>query len=254
MALSRPVKSVILRSLFFALVLEAMLVAAIEFWPAFKENMGALKLMGTLPVIQDMMQLLTKGGFTAYAVSQHWFKGCNTLGSAAAVLFAMNAIAGEAQRGTLEIFLARPLSRRRQVLERFAAGALALTLPVFATSLTLPWLAERAGESFPLGVALSCSVLQSAFLLVLYAITFFFSAVGRTPIKIAFGMLFFVTFEFAIYMVKTVTQTSIYRLVDIEAMLHVADDGIPLGRTALLVGIAAAFLFAALQAVERRVP
>jgi ABC-type transport system involved in multi-copper enzyme maturation permease subunit len=59
----------------------------------------------------------------AYVTGQHFFKGCNTLGTAAAVLLAVGAVAGEAHRGTLEIWLARPLSRRRILSERWVQGA-----------------------------------------------------------------------------------------------------------------------------------
>ena len=64
--LGRPVKSVLWRSLFFFIVLEAMIVAAVEFWPAFRDNMGALKLMGTLPIMQDMLKLVTKAVLEVY--------------------------------------------------------------------------------------------------------------------------------------------------------------------------------------------
>jgi ABC-type transport system involved in multi-copper enzyme maturation permease subunit len=77
-------------------------------------------------------------------ILQHFFKGCNALGGMVAVIFAMNAVAAEAQRGTLEIWLARPLSRRRLLLERWAAGAIWLSLPVFRP-LTIPFLAEAGG-------------------------------------------------------------------------------------------------------------
>src|SRR5207244_3420014 len=105
-----------------------------------------------------------------YVLVQHFFKGCNAIGTAAAVLFAAPAIAGEAQRGTLEILLARPFSRTRILCERYVAGALALTLPIFLTTPTIPFLAARVHEEAELAPYLWCALHQALFLLALYSL------------------------------------------------------------------------------------
>jgi ABC-type transport system involved in multi-copper enzyme maturation permease subunit len=219
--IERALKSTAWRSLGYFVVLEAMLAVAVLFWPDFERGLPFFKSITSLPLVKDMIGPIEAAGVQGYVIVQHFFKGCNTLGTAAAILFAMGAVAGEVQRGTLEIWLARPLSRRRILLERWIAGAVALSWPVFASSLSTPWLLARVGEHMALEPLVLASAHQTLFLLAIYSATFFFSAVGRNPTAIALGMLFFTTFEFSIYMVKTLSRTSIFRLTDVDAFMRV---------------------------------
>ena len=95
---------------------------------------------------KNLVGLLEVTGVEGYVIAQHFFKGCMVLGIPAAVLFSMGAVAGEVHRGSLEIWLARPLSRNRILVERWVQGALAVVIPVFATSLTIPWLLSFVDE------------------------------------------------------------------------------------------------------------
>jgi len=148
--MSREVKGTLVKASFFFLVLEAMLAAAIYWWPSFAENVGSvMKIVQPVPFLRDAVQTAGQAGLSGYVALQHFFKGCNTLGVAAAILFAMGAIAGEAQRGTLELFLARPVTRKRLVTERFCAGYLALAVPIFVSSLTIPALLTMVDETMP---------------------------------------------------------------------------------------------------------
>ena len=253
--MTRLFTSMFWRAVGYGILLELMLAAAVLFWPNFRDNIGALKLMAPLPVLKEMVDVLAQGGVAAYINGQHFFKGVNTMGAAAAVLFACGAVAGEVHRGTFEIWLARPLSRRRLLAERWLFGALAVCVPVFATSATIPWLCTFVDERMDLGLLMLASVHQSLFLLGIYGATFLWSTCGKDPTKIAFAMLFLVTFEFGLYMVKTVTHYSIFRLTDVEAYVDLwtrrALDPV---ETALLALVALALLGASLVAIERRVP
>jgi len=248
-------RAIVWRSLGFFLVIEAMLVPAILFWPNFRDNLGALRAMAPLPMLKDMIDTLGKGGVAAYVLGQHYFKGCNTLGVAAAILFGMGVVAGEAQRGTLELWLARPLSRRRVLFERWLGGAAALALPVFVSSATIPWLVGYVDEEMEQVRLLWCSGYQTLFLLAVYSLTFVLSSVGRNPVMIAFVMLFFTTFQFAIYLVKTATHWSLFRLSDVPTYLKIyTESRVPAGDTALLAATCLVCLGASLFAFERRVP
>ena len=66
-----------------------------------------------------------------------------------------------------------------------------------------------------------CSIHQSLFLGGIYSLTFMLSAYSSQPLGTAAVMLFAAIFEFAIYMVKTITHYSIFRLVDIEAYVRI---------------------------------
>jgi len=246
----------LLFSLAYLVILEVMLAAALLAWPAFAENIATLRNMAApIPVLGDVFDSVEETGVLGYTLAQHFFKGCNTLGTAAAVLFAAPAVAGEAHRGTLELWLARPFSRTRLLLERYGAGALALIAPVFLSTLTIPYLAERVDELEPYAPYLLCAVHQSVFLLAIYSLTFLCSALGSNPTKISLAILFVTTFEFAIYMIKVWTHWSLFRLSDLQTMIAIADDRrLDWSLAAWLLGASALFLAASLVVFRRRNP
>ena len=242
-------------ALMYALILEALLYPAIRFFPRFEEHFETLRMLAGLSSLQGIMTQIEEGGVVAYVVGQQFFKGCNTLGTAAAILFACGAVAGEVHRGTFELWLARPFSRARILSERFAAGALALVLPVFATSATIPPLCAGVGEDVALDAMMRCAAHQSAFLLAIYALTFLLSTLASNPTRIALGMLFATTFSFAIYMVEVVTDWSIYRWTDIEVFVRIAEEErLPWSRFGALLALTAALWGASIAALRRRVP
>lgn len=224
--MGREFKSILWRSTGFFLVLEMMIAAAIIWWPSFAENMTTIRnLASPIPMLRDMVDTLEEGGISAYVTGQHYFKGCNTLGAAAAVLFAVGAVAGEVHRGTLEIWLARPVSRTRLLTERYLFGLAAVSLPVFLSSATIPLLLEQVDESMAFADLMLCSLHASLFLGGIYSLTFLCSTLGSQPTRIAMAVLFLAIFQFAIYMVKTVTHYSLFRLVDIETFVEITSTG-----------------------------
>ncbi len=251
----RELRTYGMRSLGFFVVLEAMLVAAILYWPSFAENVGSVKsLAAPIPMLAEMVKAIEQVGVSAYVIAQHYFKGCDTLGVAAAVLFAMGAVAGEAQRGTMEIWLARPVTRTRLLTERYVLGLLGVSLPVFASSLTVPWLLTFVDETMAYGDLLRASLHGSLFLGAVYSITFLFSALTSDPVRIAFVMIFLTVFQFALYLVKTLTHYSLLRMADVETFLGIVNkDRLP-GLTAGLAGVCVVCWLGSLWAFRRRVP
>ena len=240
----------------FFIGLELMLAAAIYCWPNFMENIGGIKaLAAPIPMLKSLVEQVDKGGVAGYVVGQHFFKGCSTLGTAAAILFASGAVAGEAHRGTMELWLARPVSRMRLLTERYALGLLAAIVPVFATSLTVPWLLQLVDQTMDWSDLLRCSVHMSAFLAVVYSITFLWSALGSEPLKISFVMLFGSLLTFAIYLVETITNYSLYRIVDIKVFMNIVlRDELDWSYVAPMLVIAAVLYGLSLKAFARRVP
>lgn len=211
----------------FTIVLELMLAAAILYWPSFRDHLGAVKLLSSpLPVLGDIIEQIESLGVAAYVVGQHFFKGCNVLGAAAAALIGSTAVAGEAERGTLEIWLARPVTRLRLAAERYLSGQSIIWIGVFITTLTIPALLAQVDESMRLDRLMLCALHQCLFLGAVYSVTFLLSCASSSPRRISMGVLFFMIFEFGIYMVKTVTHWSLYRLADIEDFHHVIVDGV----------------------------
>ena len=249
-------RQLILYSLCELVILELMLVAAILYWPNFEENVDKLRaLAAPIPSLATVIDDIEDAGVLGYIAGQHFFKGCNTLGTAAAVLFAVGAVAGEAHRGTLEMLLARPYSRLRILSERYVAGLAALVVPIFLSTATIPMLAERIGEVELLRPYLLGAVHESIFLAAIYSLTFFLSTVGSHPTRIAILVLFVTTLEFAIYMIKVVTHASLYRLADIEVFVRIADRGALDARVWVpLVGVSGLLFGASVVAFRRRLP
>ena len=252
---SHETRSALWRGLFLGLVLELMLVPAILYWPSFEQNVGKLRAMTPLPVLKQLVTSLEEGGVFAYVAGQHFFKGANVLGAVAAVLFAMGAVAGEAHRGTLEILLARPVSRRRILTERYVQGALALTLPLLLTTLTIPWLLTFVDEPGGLRPYMLAALHESIFLLAIYSLSFCWSSLGRRPMAIATGMLFLTILQFALYLVERVTHWSAIRLVDIEVLMRIyGQRSLDLAIIGPLLGVSAVAFLVAQIAFARRVP
>jgi ABC-type transport system involved in multi-copper enzyme maturation permease subunit len=225
--MSRSTKGWLFTLLGYTLVLELMLAAAILYWPNFRDNLGAVKLLSKpLPVLGDIIAQVESMGVAAYVVGQHFFKGCNVLGAAAAALIGAAAVAGEAQRGTLEIWLARPVTRLRLASERYLSGQAVIWLGVFLTTLTIPLLLTQVDEIMRLDRLMLCALHQCLFLGAVYSITYLISCASSEPMRISMGVLFFMIFQFGIYMVKTVTHWSVYRLADIEVFHHILVDGV----------------------------
>ena len=240
----------------FFVVLELMLVAAVYFWPTFEENIEAIRNMASaVTMLSQLVGQIDQFGVTGYVVGQHFFKGCGALGTAAAVLFAANAIAGEAHRGTMEMWLARPVSRFRLMSERWAGGALAVVIPVFVSSATTPALMTIVDKSMDMSDLMRCSVHMSAFLLAIYSLTFLWSSYGSDPMRISFAMLFGAILVFALYLVEGLTNYSLYRLVDIEVFMDIVhQDRLDWRMVGPLLGVSAMFFGLSLRGFRTRVP
>jgi ABC-type transport system involved in multi-copper enzyme maturation permease subunit len=239
----------------YCVVLELLLVGAIVFWPDFEENIDAVRSMMPVEFLQNAVDLIGEGGAPVYVLGQHFFKGCNTVGVLAAIVFAMGTIAGEAHRGTLEVWLARPLSRRRLLSERWIAGALAVCAPVFLTTLTIPWLLGMVQEEISLQTLLLAATHQSLFLLALYSVTCLYSAFSSQPVQIAFTMLLLVIAEFAMYIIQKVTHYSLFRLVDFEVLIGIGARGtLDWQICAPLIAVSIVALIATERVFAKRVP
>ncbi len=251
-------KTAFWRGLVLFCVLEAMLVPAVLYWPEFKEVLPLVVKLAPSAVLKQLfggLQLNADGGAAGYVLGQQYFKACNTMGVAAAALFGMGAIAGEAQRGTLEIWLMRPVPRRRLLFERWLAGALSIAVPVFLSSATIPPLGRRIGENFSQLSLAWCSAYQCLFLVALYTLTVFLSTVSSHPVRIAVFVLFGSILQFALYLVQNLTNYSLFRLVDVTRFGRVYSEqrfewafATPL--LVLLVGS----LLGAMIAIRRRTP
>ncbi|MBK7645499.1 MAG: ABC transporter permease subunit [Planctomycetes bacterium] len=239
----------------YFVVLEALIVAAMLYWPQFAKNLEHLKALIPLDVLRDMADKIDESGASAYVHAQHFFKACNALGGLVAVLFAMNAVALEAQRGTLEIWLARALSRRRLLLERWFAGAFWLCVPVLVSTATVPWLGSLVDEPLDLGLLLLCALHQCLFLLAIYSLTFLASSASSNPMAIGFSMLLAAITELSVYMIERLTHWSVFRFADVGLYQEIYDGGALPWRVSLpLAAVSLVCVLLALHIFARRTP
>ena len=253
--MERTLRSYLVPSLLYALLLEAMIAAAIIYWPDFEENIDTYGDILPFESVRKMVESISDTGVAAYVNLQHFYKACNVLGTCAAVFFAVGAVAGEANRGTLELWLSRPISRTRMLLERYVAGALAMIVPIFLTTATIPWLLEQVGEEMSLSGLMLCSVHESIFLMVLYSLAFCLSTVTSRPMPVALGLLFVTIFQFSIYLVMEWTHYSWFRLADLDDFQSILRTGSLDASICVPLGVANVVLLgAALHLFHRRVP
>ncbi len=240
----------------YFLIVELSLVATILYWPDFVNSIGGLiDLARPLPVVGEMLEQINDLGFYAYVSGQHYFKGCNLLGSVAAVMFAVGTVAGEAHRGTLEILLARPLSRRRILTERYFAGFVAFALPTLVATLTIPWLAGFVDEYVDLSTVLMGATHEILFLTMVYSATVLLSALASNPTKIALGVLLPIGFAYSLYFVKRLTHYSPLRLADMYDFVAIEEtQALDWATCGPMLAASVALFVAAQFAFARRVP
>ena len=134
----RGLKSYLLYSFGFFLVLETAIAAAIYWWPTFEDNaQNIINIASRIPVLGGLATTVKEKGVSAYVYGQQY--SVRRLGTAACVLFAAPAVAGEVHRGTMEMWLARPVSRFRLFTERWV-GFVAIAVPVILSSLSIAWM------------------------------------------------------------------------------------------------------------------
>jgi ABC-type transport system involved in multi-copper enzyme maturation permease subunit len=222
----------------YFVTLELLLIGALAYWPQFAENLDKLRSLIPLPVLQEMADEIEASGFPAYLAGQHFFKGANSIGGLVAVLFAMFAVALEVQRGTLEIWLARPVSRTRLFFERWLSGAFWLVLPVFLSTLSVPLIASYIDERVDMWPLVLSASHQSLFLLSIYAPTFLLSCWWANPLGIGFAMLLLALFQMSLYLIENVTHYSYFRLADVRVFVEIYDtESLPVGGTLVLLAL-----------------
>lgn len=153
-----------------------VIAAALALWgtlppiifDAFGEEIGAIMDSGIVP--EQFMQFAEFGGGDLFSLAGSVALGfihpiAVGLGLVFAVGFASAAIAGERQRGTLEVLLARPLSRRRVYVTMAAAAGSLIGLSLLGLTLGALGGAALTGRVAELGVGNLPVLWLNAFLL-----------------------------------------------------------------------------------------
>jgi ABC-2 type transport system permease protein len=173
-----------------------------------------------------------------------------------AVAAAARALAGEEEDGTLSLLLAHPVSRRRLLLQKFAAVLVAVA--VLGAAFWLSLLVATAIAGTPVGAGeLGAALLRLTLLgLGVGSVTFAVSAAtGRRQTGVAAGAGVGV----AMYLVNTLAgMNSAIKPLRWLSLFHYSGGAAPLGKglgatdLAVLLGITAVLLGVALALFERR--
>jgi len=109
------------------------------------------------------------------------------MGSIVAILITIAALAGERESGTLELLLARPVSKLQIVLSKFLARVSYVILGNIIAGLVTWYYAVYLFEPFPLGKVLLSAIAISAVVSFVVGLTMIFTAWTTSKISAAFG-------------------------------------------------------------------
>lgn len=253
MIVRKCIRDTVWKSLAFALLLQAHMVAIVVFFPDFEREADAIKRSMPGEFFKKIVDSALSKGYDSYIGFQHFAKALATFGTFAAIFLANTAVAGEVEHGTIEFLLSRPFSRTRFLLTRWFVGALAVVLPIVVVTPTAIPLAKWADEPVSVGPLALETVHCSLFLVMIYSAAFYFSSVGRDSLRVAFGMLAICLASFIMLIVKGISHFSFYKLSDMAVFLDmIVNHRYPFGLGAIMAGISALFVAASAVQFKRR--
>lgn len=211
----------------YFIILEGAMVAAILYWPRFRDNMPAIAKLVPFDAMQDLLKAMEHAGYWPYLAVQQWFKGCSLFGVAAIAFIGSGIVAREADQRTAEFLLSRPVSRRRVLLVRHAMLTLLVTLPVFLSSISAIWISRSVGEYIGWSEVLASSLFMSLFLWTLVSFTTLVSAWSVNQMTAGAAVVGLALVSFAVYLVEGIDQWSPFLLIDVKVFMAIHDGDYP---------------------------
>jgi ABC-type transport system involved in multi-copper enzyme maturation permease subunit len=224
-------------TLVYLLLLEFLLVAAVYYWPILAESIRKNPFLENLMPIKSLKDAFATFrhrdqdiAYGAYLATQQFFKGCNIVGIACAVLMGTGAIARERENGTLELLFSRPVGRARILSGKFAVIATCVIVPIFLTSLTAIPLSAQIDRPVALGPILHASFHAALFVLDFLCLTLLLSALFPTQVHVAFAVGGFTVVQVGLYFVQQIRAFSIFRLSDFEVYAPILAGNVSFAR------------------------
>ncbi len=145
-------------------------------------------LIATVPseqmdMYRHLMPINILDNYSIYIWSQWNAKNLTQLGTILAILVGMNLIAGEVNDKTASFLLSRPIARRTVFFTKALAGALILVLAVAISSIVLLVAVHLSPHSLEAGRLMVTTLITLLGLLVIYALTMFYSSLIDEPVK-----------------------------------------------------------------------
>ena len=236
----------------YFIILEAALVAAILYWPKFRDNMPAIANLVPFDSLQRLMESVEIEGYWPYLAVQQWFKGCSLFGLAAAAFLTSGVVARDADQKTAEFLLSRPISRKRVLLTRWMAASCLVIIPVYITSITAIWISPAVDEQVSWSDVLLSSTFMSLFLLMLVTFTAMISAMSSHQLKAGIILIGFILLNFAFYLIQEIDEISLFKTIDVWVFMEIQAGDLPWITSGCYLGATIIMLLIALGVYSRR--
>lgn len=217
----REVRALVLLYLF---LLFGLLLLALLYWPQardiLREMGGQYSFLAPTTALKkffaDASSHVESAAFAAYVAVQHFFKAISIVGIACAVLLGTGTIAKEKERGSFEFLVSRPISRFRILWPITWVLTLCLIVPIFVSSLLIPWISPLWGQSLPTRGLLQGAIHASLFVELFLLLTLLLSVLLKNQVQVATGIGAIVIFEVGIFFVPGIRNVSVFKLTDYE--------------------------------------
>jgi ABC-2 type transport system permease protein len=245
--------------LWWSVGLVGYVVLIVALWPTIRDNPAFAELEEAYP--EELKAFLSFGGFdfttaAGYLGAELYSLMVPLLLIVAAIGAGAREIAGEERRGTLELLLGNPVSRRRLVLEK--AGAIAIELTGFALVLFAAQAVGTTIAGMDVGVDHLAAAMSSALLLSLALGLLAFmvgAATGSSAVAVGVSSAVGVTAYLINGLAPLVDEIHAIRWLSPWYHYAAGDPlrtGLSLGHAAVLAAIAVVAAVVAVAAFERR--
>ncbi|MBC20345.1 MAG: hypothetical protein CMJ74_08815 [Planctomycetaceae bacterium] len=239
-------------SLGYFIILEAALVAAIFYWPKFRDNTPALAKLVPFQSLQDLLTAVQQSGYWPYFAIQQWFKGCSLFGVAAIAFMGSGIIAREADQRTAEFLFSRPVSRRKVLRVRTAVLSFAVLWPVYVSSISAIWLSPAVDEALPWAATLWASTYMACFLLTLITATVLLSVISTHQMRAGIIIVGIILLSFAQYLIQGIDQWSLFATIDVWTFMRIGVGEYPWMASGCFLTASAAMFALAELLLKRR--
>lgn len=245
----------------YALGLAAYSVLILAIWPSLKENVGTLaQLWESYPEAirkafgGENFQFATFDGFISVEyLNQMWV----IVMIAFSVSLATSAIVAEIEKGTMEVLLAQPISRRSVIVTRHLFFEMGTLFLIAATLIPIAMGAPLVGGDIQYLGLLALAMPSFLFFTAIGSLTFFFSALFSSRGRAIFVSLGIIISSYALDIIAKINDTissvhflSLFYYWDPYRYLHRLDFA--WGDMAVLAGISLVSTAAAVMWFERR--
>ncbi|MFT4515814.1 MAG: ABC-type transport system involved in multi-copper enzyme maturation permease subunit [Planctomycetota bacterium] len=217
----------------FILILEMLAIPVLLLWPDIYAELQRSTLLSNLGV--DWLKRLGSGiskhneevAYINWCAVMLFFRSCNLVGTATAVLVGTGLFAREREANTFEFLLARPTSRSSLLWQKFWPCAIVVTVPIFivnASVLPLTWSLELDLPKWELFLA---SVHAAIFALAFLTLTMYVSIIVHVQAHVAAIVGAFAVLQIGIYLTQRIRPYSLFRLVDFDWYGPILTGNIP---------------------------